>query len=136
MSRLAVVLVSGGLDSATVLAIARHEGYSCHAITFDYGQRHRVELEASRRVSESIGVESHRTIVLDTAAFRGSALTDGGDVPKGRDMDAMSEGIPDGAIVSIDPEASGRHRRTNRSEDGRKVKQRPGMWNKPREMIR
>lgn len=94
MSRLAVVLVSGGLDSATVLAIARHEGYACHAITFDYGQRHRVELEASRRVSESIGVESHRTIVLDTAAFRGSALTDGGDVPKGRDMDAISDGIP------------------------------------------
>ena len=94
MTRLAVVLVSGGLDSATVLAIAREEGYACHAITFDYGQRHRAELEASRRISETIGAESHRTIVLDTTAFRGSALTDGGAVPKGRDMESMSEGIP------------------------------------------
>jgi 7-cyano-7-deazaguanine synthase len=94
MSRLAVVLVSGGLDSATVLAIARDEGYDCHAITFDYGQRHRVELDASRRVSEALGAASHRTIVLDAAAFSGSALTDGGDVPKARDMDAIADGIP------------------------------------------
>lgn len=94
MSRQAVVLVSGGLDSATVLAIARAEGYACHAITFDYGQRHRVELEASRRVSEALGAVSHRTIVLDTAAFRGSALTDGGDVPKARAMDEIADGIP------------------------------------------
>ena len=94
MNRQAVVLVSGGLDSATVLAIARAEGYACHAITFDYGQRHRVELEASRRVGEALGAVSHRTIVLDTAAFRGSALTDGGDVPKARAMDEIADGIP------------------------------------------
>jgi 7-cyano-7-deazaguanine synthase len=72
----AIVLVSGGLDSATALAIARSEGYDCHALSFDYGQRHGVELEAARRVAQSMGVSDHRIIRIDLAQFGGSALTD------------------------------------------------------------
>ncbi|MDE0422664.1 MAG: 7-cyano-7-deazaguanine synthase QueC [Gammaproteobacteria bacterium] len=76
MSEPAVVLVSGGLDSATVLAIANHEGYACHALSFDYGQRHGVELDAARRVADSLGAVAHRVVNVDLAAFGGSALTD------------------------------------------------------------
>ena len=76
MSGPAVVLVSGGLDSATVLAIANHEGYACHALSFDYGQRHGVELDAARRVADSLGAVAHRVVNVDLAAFGGSALTD------------------------------------------------------------
>ena len=76
MTEPTVVLVSGGLDSATVLAIARDEGYACHAISFDYGQRHRIELEAARRLVGSIGAVDHRIVKIDLAAFGGSALTD------------------------------------------------------------
>ena len=72
----AIVLVSGGLDSATALAIAKSEGYDCHALSFDYGQRHGVELEAARRVAQSMGVSDHRIIRIDLAQFGGSALTD------------------------------------------------------------
>lgn len=86
--RAAVVLLSGGVDSATSLAIARHEGYACHAITFDYGQRHRFELEAAKRVAESMGVGRHVTIPFDLRAIGGSALTD--DIPLPRDQDPAS----------------------------------------------
>ncbi len=86
----AVVLLSGGLDSATVLAIARDEGYTCHALTFDYGQRHRIELDAARRVAASLGVADHRTVPLDLRWMGGSALTDSTiAVPK-----TPGEGIP------------------------------------------
>lgn len=90
----AVVLLSGGLDSATVAAIARHEGYRCHALSFDYGQRHRHELRAAERVARAIGVESHRVIRIDLAAFGGSALTAAIEVPKDRDESQMAAGIP------------------------------------------
>ena len=72
----AVVLLSGGLDSATTLAIARSEGYACRCLSVDYGQRHRVELEAAQRVAASLGAVEHRVISLDLTAFGGSALTD------------------------------------------------------------
>lgn len=75
-ARKAVVLVSGGLDSATVLAIANHRGYACYALSFEYGQRHRVEIEAAARVVASVGAVEHRTMRIDLAAFGGSALTD------------------------------------------------------------
>jgi 7-cyano-7-deazaguanine synthase len=90
----AVVLLSGGLDSATVLAIARSEGYELYALSFSYGQRHIWELQAAARVGESIGVVKHRTAMIDLRIFGGSALTDDIDVPKGRSSDAMSHGIP------------------------------------------
>jgi 7-cyano-7-deazaguanine synthase len=72
----AVVLLSGGLDSATTLAIARSEGYDCHCLSVDYGQRHRVELDAARRVAAALGAVEHHVIALDLTAFGGSALTD------------------------------------------------------------
>ena len=90
----AVVLLSGGLDSATVLAIARSEGYELYALSFSYGQRHIWELEAAARVAASIGVVKHRTANIDLRIFGGSALTDDIDVPKGRSADDMSHGIP------------------------------------------
>jgi 7-cyano-7-deazaguanine synthase len=86
----AVVLVSGGLDSATTLAIARDQGFECHALSFDYGQRHRIELEAARRVAESLGVVQHKVVKLDIGWMGGSALTDSSlAVPQ-----APSAGIP------------------------------------------
>ena len=72
----AVVLLSGGLDSATVLAIAHSQGYECHAIAFDYGQRHRAELDASLRQAKALGAKSHRVVHVDMNQFGGSALTD------------------------------------------------------------
>lgn len=75
-TRTAVVLVSGGLDSATCLAIARAEGYRCHALSFQYGQRHRAELDAAARVAAHLGAVEHRVMQIDLAAFGGSALTD------------------------------------------------------------
>lgn len=78
----AVVLLSGGLDSATVIALARAEGRELYALSFDYGQRHRVELEAARRLAEHAGVVRHEVYTLDLSIFRGSALTDSIDVPK------------------------------------------------------
>ncbi len=86
----AVVLLSGGLDSATALAIARAEGYRCHALSVDYGQRHGSELAAARRVAESMGVEEHKVLQLDLRAIGGSALTDSAiEVPT-----RPTEGIP------------------------------------------
>jgi 7-cyano-7-deazaguanine synthase len=82
MNRKAVVLVSGGLDSATTLAIAKSQGYICYALSLDYGQRHRVELKAARRVTESMGVVEHKFIHLNLDSIGGSALTDSQiDVP-------------------------------------------------------
>ncbi|MBF0255220.1 MAG: 7-cyano-7-deazaguanine synthase QueC [Gammaproteobacteria bacterium] len=72
----AVVLLSGGLDSATCLALAREQGYACHALSFNYGQRHRAELEAARRLAEGLGAVEHRIVAMDLAALGGSALTD------------------------------------------------------------
>ena len=74
--RKAVVLLSGGLDSATVLAMARAEGYECYSVSFDYGQRHRAELHAARRVAESMGVREHKVLTLGLTDIGGSALTD------------------------------------------------------------
>jgi 7-cyano-7-deazaguanine synthase len=88
----AAVLLSGGLDSATVLAIARAEGLECHCLTVDYGQRHRVELEAARRVADSLEAASHRFITLDLRAIGGSALTDDIEVPK--DQNPESGDVP------------------------------------------
>ncbi|MGA3048695.1 MAG: 7-cyano-7-deazaguanine synthase QueC [Terracidiphilus sp.] len=90
----AVVLLSGGLDSATVLAIARSQGYELHALSFRYGQRHVFELDAARRVAASIGVVGHRIAEIDLRVFGGSALTDEIEVPKGRSTDDMAHGIP------------------------------------------
>jgi len=87
--RRAVVLVSGGLDSATVLAVARDEGFECHAVTFDYGQRHAIELDAARAVCAHLGVPAPRVITLDLRAIGGSALTDDIDVPKDSDADGI-----------------------------------------------
>lgn len=86
----AVVLVSGGLDSATVLAMARRQGYACHALSFDYGQRHHVELQAAARVASALGAVEHKIIKLDLAGIGGSALTDAAiAVPE-----QAGEGIP------------------------------------------
>jgi 7-cyano-7-deazaguanine synthase len=92
--RPAVVLLSGGLDSTTVLAIARAEGWDCAALSFDYGQRHRTELDAARRVAAAFAVERHVVTSIDLRAFGGSALTDDVDVPKGRTATEIEEGIP------------------------------------------
>lgn len=90
MPRNAVVLVSGGLDSATVLAIAREQGWESHALTVDYGQRHRAELDAAARVAKALGAASHRVVRVELNAFGGSALTDASiAVPK-----SPTEGIP------------------------------------------
>ncbi len=90
----AVVLLSGGLDSATVLAIARSQGYELYALSFSYGQRHVWELEAATRVAVSIGVAQHRVATIDLRVFGGSALTADIAVPKGRDTNEMGHGIP------------------------------------------
>lgn len=87
----AIVLLSGGLDSATTLAIARAQGYRCHALSFDYGQRHRFELQAAARVAAAMGAAEHRVVKIDLSAgggFGHSALTDEIDVPKDRPPDA------------------------------------------------
>lgn len=90
----AICLLSGGLDSATCLALARREGYDCYALSFDYGQRHRVELEAAARVAESLDAADHRVLRIDLRGFGQSALTDDIDVPKGRSPEEMSGDIP------------------------------------------
>jgi 7-cyano-7-deazaguanine synthase len=93
-SKRAVVLLSGGLDSTTVLAIAKSEGYEVYALSFSYGQRHHWELEAATQVARSFEVAQHRVATIDLRAFGGSALTDDIGVPKGRAVDEMSHGIP------------------------------------------
>jgi 7-cyano-7-deazaguanine synthase len=90
----AVCLLSGGLDSSTCLALARREGYACYALTFDYGQRHRYELEAAERVAAAMGVEKRVVARIGLEAFGGSALTSDIAVPKGRSAAEMGEGIP------------------------------------------
>jgi 7-cyano-7-deazaguanine synthase len=90
----AVVLLSGGLDSATVAAIAASEGFEVNALSFAYGQRHSFELEAAKRVAHSLGISQHRIATIDLRVFGGSALTDDIDVPKGRDSEEMEHGIP------------------------------------------
>jgi len=92
--RHAVVLLSGGLDSATTLAVAKRDGFECCALSFDYGQRHRHELDAARRVAEAAGVRQHVVLPLDLRTFGGSALTDDIAVPKDRSEAAMTSGIP------------------------------------------
>ncbi|MHC5003224.1 MAG: 7-cyano-7-deazaguanine synthase QueC [Planctomycetota bacterium] len=88
------MLVSGGLDSAVTLAIAADVGHACHALSFDYGQRHRAEVEASRRVASALGAVEHRVARIDLRAFGGSALTDEIDVPKDRSDEQIAAGIP------------------------------------------
>jgi 7-cyano-7-deazaguanine synthase len=90
----AVVLLSGGLDSATCLAIANDEGFDAHAMSFRYGQRHHHELAAASRVVESVGAVAHRVFDIDLAAFGGSSLVGDGEVPKGRDEAVIGAGIP------------------------------------------
>ncbi|MBE7558335.1 7-cyano-7-deazaguanine synthase QueC [bacterium] len=92
MTRPAVVLVSGGLDSTTVLALAQAEGYAVHALTFDYGQRHHCELAAAERVARAMRVVEHRRLKIDLRAFGGSALT--GDLPVPHDRDLSATEIP------------------------------------------
>src|SRR4051812_15685973 len=89
----AVLLLSGGLDSTTLLAHAAHEGFHVHAMTFRYGQRHATEIDAARRVAAAFGVRDHVIVDIDLRTFGGSALTSDIDVPKDRDV-AHSEGIP------------------------------------------
>lgn len=91
----AVILLSGGLDSSTVLYLAKSEGYDCYALSFDYQQRHRRELEAARTISTAVGVAAHQVVSFDLRLWGGSALTDDRvDLPQDRDLAAMSESIP------------------------------------------
>ena len=90
----AVVLLSGGIDSTTTLAIAIAEGYKAYALSLDYGQRHQVEMEAARRVANSLGAKDHRIAKIDLRVFGGSALTDDIGVPKQRSETEIAHGIP------------------------------------------
>lgn len=90
----AVVLLSGGLDSSTALAIARGEGYEIYALSFRYGQRHALEIESARRIAESMAVSRHLVVEFDLRAIGGSALTGQWEVPRGRPMDEIASGIP------------------------------------------
>jgi 7-cyano-7-deazaguanine synthase len=90
----AVVLLSGGLDSTTCLAWATREGFECHTLAVDYGQRHRVELEAARKVAAALGAASHRVVAADLRAIGGSALTADVAVPRDRDERAMGADVP------------------------------------------
>ena len=90
----AVVLLSGGVDSATTLAIARAEGYELYALSFSYGQRHSRELESARRVAAALGAKEHLILTLDLRAIGGSALTADIPVPKGRSAEEIGRGIP------------------------------------------
>ena len=90
----AIVLLSGGLDSTTCVAIAQSQGFDVYGLSFDYGQRHTLELDAAKRVAETAGVKHHVVAKIDLRAFGGSALTDDIPVPKGRDEGEMSEDIP------------------------------------------
>jgi 7-cyano-7-deazaguanine synthase len=90
----AVVLLSGGIDSTTTLAIAIAEGYEAYALSFEYGQRHHIETEAARRVADSLGAKEHRVAKIDLRVFGGSALTGDVDVPKKRSETEIAHGIP------------------------------------------
>ena len=90
----AVICLSGGLDSATISAIAQEEGYELYALSFKYGQRHGVEMKAAQRVAKMLNVKEHKTAEIDLRLFGGSALTDDIEVPKDRDETEMSAEIP------------------------------------------
>jgi 7-cyano-7-deazaguanine synthase len=90
----AVVLLSGGIDSTTTLAIAIAEGHEAYALSFDYGQRHQIETEAAQRVANSLGAKEHRIAKIDLRVFGGSALTEDVDVPKQRAVKEIASGIP------------------------------------------
>jgi 7-cyano-7-deazaguanine synthase len=90
----AVVLLSGGIDSTTTLAIAVAQGYEAYALSFDYGQRHQIETETARRVADSLGAKEHRVAKIDLRVFGGSALTDNISVPKQRSDKEIAQGIP------------------------------------------
>jgi 7-cyano-7-deazaguanine synthase len=90
----AIVLLSGGLDSATMLAIARSQDYETYALSFDYGQRHRLELDAAKKIAKSLGAKKHLIVKVDNQVFAGSALTDNVDVPKSRSEKEIGRGIP------------------------------------------
>ena len=92
--RKAVVLSSGGIDSTAAMAIAKHEGFKIYSLSFFYGQRHAFELEAARRVAKAIGVTEHLVINIDLKQIGGSSLTDDIEVPKDRDEQEMTRGIP------------------------------------------
>jgi 7-cyano-7-deazaguanine synthase len=94
MPKPTVVLLSGGLDSATVAAIAANEGFELHALSIDYGQRHRFELDSAKRVAAALGVARHVTVRIDLGAVGGSALTADLPVPKSRSHEEMASGIP------------------------------------------
>jgi len=91
----AVILLSGGLDSATTLAIAKHEGYEIFPLSFEYGQRHRVEIDSAKQIVQSLGVREHRIVKIDLRVFGGSALTDTIEVPKRRSDSEIAGQIPD-----------------------------------------
>jgi 7-cyano-7-deazaguanine synthase len=90
----AVVLLSGGIDSATTSAIAKKEGYELFALSFHYGQRHQIEVISAQKIAKSLGVKEHRVVEIDLRAIGGSALTDAIDVPKNRSESEISRGIP------------------------------------------
>jgi 7-cyano-7-deazaguanine synthase len=90
----AVVLLSGGLDSTTTLATAIAEGYETYALSFDYGQQHKIEIDAARRIARALGAKEHRVATIDMRTFGGSALTDDVDVPKKRSATEIGRGIP------------------------------------------
>ena len=94
MKNKAVVLLSGGLDSTTTLAIAQKEGFEVYALSFDYGQRHKVEIERARKIAKNFEVADHQIMTIDLRQFGGSALTDSIDVPTNRDEKEMSAEIP------------------------------------------
>ena len=90
----AIILLSGGLDSTTTLATAIAEGYETYALSFDYGQRHKIEIVAARRIARALGAKEHRVAKIDMRIFGDSALTDGIDVPKKRSATEIAQGIP------------------------------------------
>jgi 7-cyano-7-deazaguanine synthase len=94
MRNRAVVLLSGGVDSSTTLAIAKSEGFDVHALSFQYGQKHELELEAAKRIAAAFGVANHIIVTIDLRKFGGSALTSDVDVPKGRSEEEIGLGIP------------------------------------------
>jgi 7-cyano-7-deazaguanine synthase len=93
-SRRAICLLSGGIDSATCLAIARQQAFECYCLSFDYGQRHRIELQSAALVAQQLHAHEHRTLTIDLRVFGGSALTSDIDVPKHRDAEAITSQIP------------------------------------------
>ncbi|MHC4887499.1 MAG: 7-cyano-7-deazaguanine synthase QueC, partial [Planctomycetota bacterium] len=94
MKRKAVVLLSGGLDSCTALAMAQEQGFDCYALSFAYGQRHGAELDRAKAIAKAAGVSDHVIMEINLRAFGGSALTDEIDVPKDRDESVMADEIP------------------------------------------